>query len=102
MALNENIMIRLSADTSNYSTRMAAASTQAEKLSTALEKPGSKSRIATNLMAGMGLAAIALGVSATKLAADFDQSRFAGAGRRHAEAARRRHPGGRRHHLQRE
>ena len=56
MALNENIMIRLSADTSNYSTRMAAASTQAEKLSTALEKPGSKSRIATNLMAGMGLA----------------------------------------------
>ena len=74
MALNENIMIRLSADTSNYSTRMAAASTQAEKLSTALEKPGSKSRIATNLMAGMGLAAIALGVSATKLAADFDQS----------------------------
>lgn len=74
MVLNENIMIRLSADTSNYSTRMAAASTQAEKLSTALEKPGSKSRIATNLMAGMGLAAIALGVSATKLAADFDQS----------------------------
>ena len=26
MALNENIMIRLSADTSNYSTKMAAAS----------------------------------------------------------------------------
>lgn len=74
MALNENIMIRLSADTSNYSTKMAAASTQAEKLSTALEKPGSKSRIATNLMAGMGLAAVALGVSATKMAADFDQS----------------------------
>ena len=74
MALNENIMIRLSADTSNYSTKMAAASTQAEKLSTALEKPGSKSRIATNLMAGMGLAAVALGVSSTKMAADFDQS----------------------------
>lgn len=74
MALNENIMIRLSADTSNYSTKMAAASTQAEKLSTALEKPGSKSRIATNIMAGMGLAAVALGVSATKMAADFDQS----------------------------
>lgn len=74
MALNENIMIRLSADTSNYSTKMAAASTQAEKLSTALEKPGGKSRIAKNLMAGMGLAAVALGVSATKMAADFDQS----------------------------
>jgi TP901 family phage tail tape measure protein len=74
MALNENIMIRLSADTSNYSTKMAAASTQAEKLATALEKPGSKSRIASNLMAGMGLSAIALGVSATKMAADFDQS----------------------------
>lgn len=74
MALNENIMIRLSADTSNYSTKMAAASTQAEKLSTALEKPGSKSRIATNIMAGMGVAAVALGVSATKMAADFDQS----------------------------
>lgn len=74
MALNENIMIRLSADTSNYSTKMAAASKQAEKLSSALEKPGSRSRIVTNAMAGMGLSAIALGVSATKMAADFDQS----------------------------
>lgn len=74
MALNENIMIRLSADTSNYSTKMAAASAQAEKLSVALEKPGSTTRIATNVMAGLGIAALAVGVSATKMAADFDQS----------------------------
>ncbi|PLS25975.1 hypothetical protein [Bifidobacterium parmae] len=37
--LNENIMIRLMADTSNYTTKMQAASAQATKLSTALEKP---------------------------------------------------------------
>lgn len=74
MALNENIMIRLSADTSNYSTKLAAASKQAERLSTALEKPASGTRIASNAMAGLGLAAIALGASATKMAADFDQS----------------------------
>lgn len=74
MALNENIMIRLSADTSNYSTKMAAASAQAEKLSVALEKPGSTTRVATNVMAGLGVAALAVGVSATKMAADFDQS----------------------------
>ena len=74
MALNENIMIRLSADTSNYSTKMAAASAQAEKLSVALEKPGSTTRIATNVMAGLGIAALAVGVSATKMATDFDQS----------------------------
>lgn len=74
MALNENIMIRLSADTSNYSTKMAAASAQAEKLSVSLEKPGSTTRIATNVMAGLGIAALAVGVSATKMAADFDQS----------------------------
>jgi len=39
MALNENIMIRLMADTSNYTTKMAAASKQAGQFGSALEKP---------------------------------------------------------------
>lgn len=74
--LNENIMIRLMADTSNYTTRMQAASAQAEKLSTALEKPmttGEKvSAGLTKTGLAVGAVATAVGVAAVSMFANFD------------------------------
>ncbi|PLS23782.1 phage tail tape measure protein, partial [Bifidobacterium imperatoris] len=61
--LNENIMIRLMADTSNYTTRMQAASAQASKLSTALEKP-----MTTGQKIGAGLTKVGLAVGAVSAA----------------------------------
>lgn len=76
MAVNENIVIRLMADTSNYTTRMQAASAQAEHLSAALEKPMSTSeRFSAGAMkAGLAVGALsaAIGVAAVKSFIDFD------------------------------
>ena len=69
MALNENIMIRLMANTSDYNAKMKAASAQAQQLQTALEKPmtsGQKwdARLTRtgialgSLAAGIGIAAV--------------------------------------------
>jgi TP901 family phage tail tape measure protein len=78
MALNENIVIRLMADTSNYTTRMQAASAQAEHLGTALEKPMSTSQrfgsIASKTSLAVGALSAAIGVAAVKNFMDFDSS----------------------------
>lgn len=76
MALNENIMVRLMADTSNYTARMQAASQQASRLSTALEKPMTTSeRVGAGMTkAGLAIGAVstAIGVAAVKTFAEFD------------------------------
>ena len=76
--LNSNIMIRLMADTSNYSTKMQAASMNAEKLAVAVEKPvttGQKlGMVASNVALGVGALATAIGVSAVNSFAEFDQA----------------------------
>ena len=78
MALNENITIRLMADTSNYTTKMQAASAQATQLSTSLEKPRSTSDKLKGAFTTAGLAvgalSAAVGVAAVKSFMDFDAS----------------------------
>lgn len=74
--VNQNLMIKLSADTSNYTTKLAAASAQARSLGTALEAPrttGQKVEGAlTNIGVAAGVMAAAIGVSAVKTFAEFD------------------------------
>lgn len=76
MALDENLMIRLSADTSNYTTKMTAASHQAQQLGYSLEKPrttGQKVEATlTNVGVAAGVVAAAIGVSAVHAFAEFD------------------------------
>lgn len=76
MALNENIVIRLMADTSNYTTRMQAASTQAETMAKAMEKPMTTGQRmeAGFTKAGLAVGALsaAIGVAAVKSFIDFD------------------------------
>ncbi|MDY4677585.1 MAG: phage tail tape measure protein [Bifidobacterium tsurumiense] len=76
MALNENIMIRLMADTSNYTVKMGAAGAQSEKLKEALEKPVTAGqRLESGLTtAGIAVGALsaAIGVAAVKSFMDFD------------------------------
>ncbi|RSX56776.1 phage tail tape measure protein [Bifidobacterium samirii] len=74
--LNENIMIRLMADTTNYTTKMRAASAQATKLSTALETPMSTGERVGATLTKVGMAAgalsTAIGVAAVATFAEFD------------------------------
>jgi TP901 family phage tail tape measure protein len=78
LALNENITIKLMADTSNYTTKMQAASAQATQLSTSLEKPRSTSDKLKGAFTTAGLAvgalSAAVGVAAVKSFMDFDAS----------------------------
>jgi TP901 family phage tail tape measure protein len=78
LALNENIIIRLMADTSNYTTKMQAAGAQSEKLATSMEKPRSTSdKLKSGFMtAGIAVGALsaAVGVAAVKSFMDFDAS----------------------------
>ena len=78
MALNENIVIRLMADTSNYTTKMQAASTQAETMAKAMEKPMTTGQRmeAGFTKAGLAVGALsaAIGVAAVKSFMDFDAS----------------------------
>ena len=76
MALNENIMVRISADTSNYTAKMRAASKSASEFGDALERPmtaGEKFE-AGFVKAGtmVGAVSAAIGVAAVKSFADFD------------------------------
>ena len=76
MALNENIMIRLMADTSNYTTKMAAASKQAGQFGSALEKPMTTGERfaagATKAGLAVGALSAAIGVAAVSTFAQFD------------------------------
>lgn len=76
MALNENIMVRISADTSNYTAKMRAASKSANEFGSALERPmtsGEKFEAGfTKVGTAVGLVSAAIGVAAVKTFADFD------------------------------
>lgn len=78
MALNENIVIRLMADSTDYTAKMQAASASATQLSTALERPMSTSErlgaVAQKVGLGVGALSAAVGVAAVKAFADFDAS----------------------------
>lgn len=78
MALNENIVIKLMADSTDYTAKMQAASASATQLSTALERPMSTSErlgaTAQKVGLGVGALSLAVGVAAVKAFADFDQS----------------------------
>lgn len=76
MALNENIMVRISADTSNYTAKMRAASKSATEFGSALERPmtaGEKFEAGFVKVGTMvGAVSAAIGVAAVKSFADFD------------------------------
>ena len=76
MALNENIMVRISADTSNYTAKMRAASKSATEFGSALERPmtaGEKFEAGfMKVGTAVGAVAAAVGVAAVKNFADFD------------------------------
>lgn len=76
MALNENIMVRISADTSNYTAKMKAASKSASEFGDALERPmtaGEKFEAGfMKVGTAVGAVAAAVGVAAVKNFADFD------------------------------
>ena len=76
MALNENIMVRISADTSNYTAKMRAASKSATEFGDALERPmtaGEKFEAGFVKVGTMvGAVSAAIGVAAVKSFADFD------------------------------
>ena len=76
MALNENIMVRISADTSNYTAKMRAASKSATEFGSALERPmtaGEKFEAGfVKVGAMVGAVSAAIGVAAVKSFADFD------------------------------
>lgn len=76
MALNENIMVRISADTSNYTAKMKAASKSASEFGAALERPmtaGEKFEAGfMKVGTAVGAVAAAVGVAAVKNFADFD------------------------------
>ena len=76
MALNENIMVRISADTSNYTAKMKAASKSATEFGDALERPmtaGEKFEAGfMKVGTAVGAVAAAVGVAAVKSFADFD------------------------------
>ena len=78
MALNQNIVIRLMADSTDYTAKMQAASASATQLSTALERPMSKgerfSAMGQKVALGVGALSAAVGVAAVKAFMDFDAS----------------------------
>lgn len=78
MALNENIVIRLMADSTDYTAKMQAASASATQLSTALERPMSTSErfgaMAQKVGLRVGALSAAVGKAAVKAFADFDAS----------------------------
>lgn len=76
MALNENIMVRISADTSNYTSKMQAASKSANEFGQALERPltaGEKFEAGfVKVGTAVGAVSAAIGVASVKAFADFD------------------------------
>lgn len=78
MAVNENIMVRLTANISDYSAKMQAASAQTEKLATTIVKPTNRVRqfetAATKTGMAVGAMSLAFGVAGVKMFADFDEA----------------------------
>lgn len=73
MAANQNIVIRLMADTASYEAAMASAGSTARTVASGMEHTGRKSALIASGMTAAGLAVAAFGVAAVKMAADFDQ-----------------------------
>ena len=73
MASNQNIVIRLMADTASFETKMAAAGKTASSIGTSMEASGRKSALITSGLTAAGLAVAAFGVASVKMAADFDR-----------------------------
>lgn len=73
MAKNENIVIRLMADTASYEAAMTRAGSTAKTVASGMENTGRKSALIASGMTAAGLAVAAFGVAAVKMAADFDQ-----------------------------
>lgn len=73
MAENKNIVIRLMADTASYEATMTRAGSTARTVASGMENTGRKSALIADGMTAAGLAVAAFGVSAVKMAADFDQ-----------------------------
>lgn len=78
MAVNENIMVRLTANISDYSAKMQTAAAQTDKLATTIVKPTNRARqfetAATKAGMAVGAMSLAFGVSAVKMFADFDEA----------------------------
>lgn len=73
MAANQNIVIRLMADTASYEASMTRAGSTAGSVASGMENTGRKSALITSGLTAAGLAAAAFGVASIKMAADFDQ-----------------------------
>lgn len=73
MAANQNIVIRLMADTASYEAAMTRAGSTARTVASGMEHTGRKSALIASGMTAAGLAVAAFGVAAVKMAADFDQ-----------------------------
>lgn len=73
MAANQNIVIRLMADTASYEAAMTRAGSTARTVASGMEHTGRKSALIASGMTVAGLAVAAFGVAAVKMAADFDQ-----------------------------
>lgn len=73
MAANQNIVIRLMADTASYEASMTRAGSTARSVASGMENTGRKSALITSGLTAAGLAAAAFGVASIKMAADFDE-----------------------------
>ena len=73
MAANQNIVIRLMADTASYEAAMTRAGSTARTVASGMEGTGRKSALIASGVTAAGLAVAAFGVAAVKMAADFDQ-----------------------------
>lgn len=73
MATNQNIVIRLMADTASYEASMTRAGSTARSVASGMENTGRKSALITSGLTAAGLAVTAFGVASVKMAADFDE-----------------------------
>ncbi|RSX46122.1 phage tail tape measure protein [Bifidobacterium castoris] len=78
MAVNENIMVRLTANISDYSAKMQTAAAQTNQLATTIVKPTNRAKqfetAATKAGMAVGAMSLAFGVSAVRMFADFDEA----------------------------
>lgn len=74
MALNQNIVVRLSADTTAFNANIKAAGANAQQLASGMEASGKKTSLLTTGLAAAGAAATAFGVMAVNAYRNFDSS----------------------------
>lgn len=78
MAASENIVLKISADTSNYTTKLAAASSQAQQFGKSLDSSASTGAkvkgVLSSIAIGAGALSLAVGVKAVQAYTQFDQA----------------------------